>query len=100
MNALSPEQTERSRKNHSVILNGLSRIGQVHVAQAIGVSESAISKMKESDFFKFSQILASCDLKVVPSDYQCVDPEFMEAMVTISKRALNRASNQLVWDDD
>lgn len=74
-------------------------MGQVHIADAVGVHESTISKMKESEFLRFSQILAACDLKVVPADYRCVDPAMMDALVTMSRTALNKTSEKLVWDD-
>ena len=100
MEALSGDIHERSRKNHSALLQGLSRAGQVRVASALEVSESTVSRMK-GDFQQLSKLLAACGLKVVPSEYKCAKPEMIEAALIFARAALEQTSkdNSLIWDD-
>lgn len=101
MTAESHEITERSRKNESTILQGLQSAGQVHVAAAMGVSESTVSRMKsEGEIRRIGTLLAACGLKAVPKDYRCAKPEVIDAYLTIARAALNQANpHELTWDD-
>ncbi len=97
---LSDEQAERSRKNLTAILTGLSREGQVHVANAIGVHESTVSKLKDENFERLSQILAVTGLKVVPVEMRCYPPDEIEALLVLARKRLGglESAQQLSWE--
>lgn len=103
--ALDPE---RARKNLAAILTRLSSAGQARAAEAIGVSESTISKMKSkqgdarsSDLELLAGLLAYCGLKVVPVEMRCFNPEKIGAILTLAKDNLANIAGpeQLSWED-
>lgn len=99
--SLSQDEIERSRKNFAAILKGFSSVGQVHVAKAIGKHESTISKMiSDGDLERFAQILAKIGLKVVGTEYRCVDPKTMETILHGHRMwvASIESHEQLLWD--
>ena len=82
--------SERARKIESAVLQGLASQGQVTAAKALGVSESAISRLKDGQIHVVAQLLAFLGLKVVPERVKCVDPEVAHAMFTIYTAAVGR----------
>lgn len=102
MAALSPEQTLASRKSLSAIFNGLQRVGQVHVAQALSVSEGTISRLKSEEMPRFADLLTVCGLKVVPEGFRCYEPKVIDALLVLAKEKLNRmqGSAELEWEPE
>lgn len=100
--AVDPKVEERARKNLASIFEGLSRVGQVQVALALGIVESTVSKAKGDELPTAARILAAAELKVVPAHYRCVEPKKMEALVMLAGQELDRlrASPELVWEDE
>jgi hypothetical protein len=100
--AVDPKVEEAARKSVSAIFAGLSRVGQVQVALALGVAESTISKAKSDEIPTVARILAAAELKVVPAHYRCVEPRKMEALVMLAGQELDRlrARPELVWEDE
>lgn len=92
---------ERSRKILALIFQRLSSAGQARVAEAVGVSESTISKMKAGDLELVSRILSYCGLKVVPVEMRCFNPEKIGAILTLAKDNLANISGPeaLTWED-
>lgn len=91
--ALDPE---RARKNQAAILSRLSSVGQVNIAEAVGVSEPLISKLKAkegnqkfSDVELFSRVIAACGLKIVPAEKECYTPEYMQSLRYLARLRLN-----------
>lgn len=101
MCAESRETPERARKNHAMVLTGLSRIGQVNVAKALGVSEGQISKMKDNQLEQFAKLLAACELKVVGTGRKCVLEDEYLWMTRIVSRALanERTARELLFEE-
>lgn len=93
--------TERSRKNHSIILQRLASLGQVTISERLGVHESSISRFKSKDSEELSRILAALDLKVVPVEMKCYPEETLAAILTMAKERMAQIENpkQLAWDD-
>lgn len=89
METVSAELDARSRKNCSLILRKLSSIGQVRAAQAIGVNESTISRMKEGDFDRIGKLLAALGLKVVPVEMEVMDRKKIDAMLELARAYVN-----------
>jgi hypothetical protein len=97
-----PTFEERARKNLAAIFAGLSSVGQVKVAERLGIVESTVSKMKGDELEKAAKVMAACGLKVVPEGYRCVDPRYMEAILTLAGKQLDslRERPELVWEGD
>ena len=92
---------ERSRKNCTVILQRLAEVGQVDVAAALGVSESTVSRSKDS-IETVSKLMAACGLKVVPASFRCAKPELIEAAFVFAKAGLEQINQDrsMIWDED
>lgn len=90
MNVLSSSIAERARKFHSLFLQRLASIGQVTVAEHLGVSESTISRCVKDDMERAIQVLAAVGLKVVPAEMQCYPKEEIEAIFTLAKASMNK----------
>jgi transcriptional regulator with XRE-family HTH domain len=102
MDKLSPTTSEIARKNERAILRALSERGkQQELAETLGVSDSTISRWKDGDLEKFSNLLAACKLKVVATDRVCVREDEYKTMTRITSRALSneKMANELLFDD-
>ena len=84
MAALSPEAAARSRKNAALMLQRLASLGQTAVADALGVSESTVSRWKDGDIEKTAITLAVLGLRVVRDDERTVDPRKLAALVALA----------------
>jgi predicted XRE-type DNA-binding protein len=102
MNELSNSMAERSRKIERVILHAIADKGQAAIADGIGASESTVSRLKDGQIETLSKVLAACGLKVVPSEYKCIDPQKAQAMVTLYEAAMSKIPNtvELLWGDE
>jgi predicted XRE-type DNA-binding protein len=102
MNELSNSMAERSRKIERVILHAIADKGQAAIADGIGTSESTVSRLKDGQIETLSKVLAACGLKVVPSEYKCIDPQKAQAMVTLYEAAMSKIPNtvELLWGDE
>lgn len=92
----------RARKNETVILSALARVGQIHVSTALGVHESTISRAKsEGELDRIARLLAAMGLKVVPETYRCYPEEQIQAVLTLAKARLDAVSTaaELAWED-
>ena len=75
MDSVSPMMDARTRKTLAVVLQALASVGQRATAEAVGVSETTISRMKsEGDLQRFAQILTALGLKPVPVGAKVVSP--------------------------
>jgi hypothetical protein len=92
-----------NEKNLTVILRALASMGQAHLADSMGVSESLISRMKSSgDIDKTAKMLALLGLKVVPAAMVCFDPQYVEHLRALAKIGLNAPAQEQVldWEDN
>lgn len=80
---------ERARKNLGVILRGLASVGQVNVAKALDVSESSVSRFKDSEAPSCARLISVCGLKVVPATYKCVKPEVMHTLLELAGQRID-----------
>ena len=101
MSALSPTPAERARKSQLTVLRALQEPGrQVAIATAMGTSESTVSRFKNDHLESFAAILAHAGLKVVPSDFQCVDAKTFAAFQVLWERAMSQTSAaKLIFED-
>lgn len=99
-NKLSPDQDARARKNYSYLMQKLASVGNLAVAEAVGVDESTISRMKPEKFQEFARILAVLDLKVVPNEMKCFDEKEIGAILQLARSRMVdiESVEQLEWD--
>lgn len=69
------------------------------MAEAVGVSESTISRFKSEHLQQVAAILAEVGLKVVPADYQCFEPTYIAALQRLAAEQLNaqKVAPKLDW---
>lgn len=98
---IETERRDRARRNETAMLNALARVGQVGVAESMGVSESKVSRFKNAELAEWASFLAACGLKVVPVEMRCFNPEKIGAILTLAKDNLARidSAEQLTWED-
>jgi len=78
----------RARGIEAMVLRRLGERGQAAAAQALQVSESAISRLKDGQITTICRLIAFLGLKVVPEEYREVNPEVLAAFITIYKAAV------------
>ncbi|MFO6388583.1 CII family transcriptional regulator [Pseudomonas aeruginosa] len=84
-----------------LILNRLLSVGQKTVADAIGVSESTVSRWKEGEIERWCKVLALLELQVVPMSAQCHPSEYIQALKTLAELGLQAEKKRpgpLGWD--
>lgn len=97
---LSPEQDARARKNYVQLMQKLASVGNLAVAEAVGVDESTISRMKPEKFQEFAKILAVLELKIVPNEMKCFDEKEIAAILQLARSRMVdiESVDQLEWD--
>jgi hypothetical protein len=82
----------------AAILKRLASIGQANVARTCGLSETTVSRWKDGDIRKVATTLAALGLKAVPRDVKCFQPEYIDALQMLARKALDQeAPQQLEW---
>ena len=84
MTQVSQEVSALARENASVILRRLASIGQTAVAEAVGVSESTVSRWKDGEIDRLSVMLAFLGLRLVGATDQHVPPERLRALLELA----------------
>jgi len=99
---VSPAHAESARKNERLILRSLASYGQAHVAQALDVSESTVSRWKDGEIARWAQCLAVLGLKVVPAEHLLCSPKMIEALLTFARQRVAQLDNveQLQWEEE
>jgi len=97
----SPEARETARKAQSIVFQRLQSVGQVRVAEALGVSEPTVSRMKNDDLPPVLLMLAVIGIKCVPITARCYAPETIEPLLALAKQRMAQLENisQLEWDE-
>lgn len=83
-------------------MQGIHRQGQVRIAEAIGVSEATISRMKSEQLGQVAAVIAAAGLKVVPDSMRCYPAKKMNAILELARDHLNAVDDveQLSWDGE
>lgn len=89
-NQLSHQKMQRSRNMQSDILHAVAEVKQVNVAKCLDVDSSTVgrwldSSKPDSQLVRFCDMLAFCNLKVVPANAQCYDKEKIDILFHITK---------------
>lgn len=101
MTTLNPAEAARARKYESLLLARLASTGQRPVADAIGVHESTVSRLKDGPIAQFCQVLPLIGLKLVPAEMRCFSEQELEALFVLAKARLGRMASvrELEWED-
>ena len=89
-----------ARKCAATILQSLASAGQKPVADALGVSEATVSRMKGDTLESFTALLAALDLKVVPAAHKCYAPDYIEHLHYFARLGMAEAKPGLAWEDE
>jgi hypothetical protein len=71
----------------------------IAVAAAMGVSESTVSRIKTERLDEVVALLSHLGLKLVPSEFKCVDPAAYAFLTATHQRVMQRAP-ELIWDQE
>lgn len=74
MTKLSPTHLAIARNSHMAILRALADKSQKAVAEASGVSETKLSRLKDEQLEQYCLALVAAGLKIVPIDAEVVTP--------------------------
>lgn len=96
---------DRSRKSQTAILQGLASTGQKTVGEAIGKSETWVSRWKSEDLTTCANLLAALNLKIVPAAHKCYSAEYVDNLRYFARigMAVDDGSpppEPLKWSDD
>lgn len=99
MSELSATPSERARKAFATVLQAMQDPGtQRNLAQALGVSESTISRIKTEKLEDAVTLLYQMGFKVVPQHMQCYPAEYVQALHTMARMHMAEAP-KLEWDE-
>jgi len=89
-----------ARTNLSRIVNGMATHGRKGVADIYEKDVSTIAKWLENgQFERMAMVLAALGLKVVPSDWECLDMAQVNALLTLNRAyVINLTAEKLVID--
>lgn len=89
-----------SRKCEAAILRALASVGQKAAGEAIGKSETWVSRWKSEDLKSCADLLAALGVKVVPADHMCYSAEYIAHLHYFAKRGMDEAKPELAQDFD
>lgn len=88
MNEVSPELRERSRKIETLLRNALAEVSQARVADKMGVSESTVSRIKDTEIERMALFMASLNLRLVEADQLLISAQDLQALRHLAARGL------------
>lgn len=92
--ALSDELRETARENHRILLQRLADVGQKTVAEIVGITESKMSRLKDTtegkgDLELFASLAAVMGIKLTDVDAVYCDRRTAKAMATLVRTSVN-----------
>lgn len=100
MTALLKTPAEIARKGVQRALQSLQEPGKASaVAASMGVSDSTISRLKTERMEEVILLLAHLGLKVVPTEFKCVDRAAYEFLTTTHTRLMSKVP-ELIWESE
>lgn len=100
MPTLSRTPAETARNGARLALQRLQEPGRaVAVAAAMGISESTVSRLKNERMEEVVLMLAHLGLKLVPSEFRCVDPAAYTFLTNTTQRVMAK-NPELIWESD
>lgn len=100
MAQVSIPQAERACKTVNMVLQRLQAPGTgAAAAIAMGVSEATVSRIKNERLQEVAALLSVLGLKVVPTEFKCVDADAY-AFLTKTHEKVMRVAPHLIWEAD
>ncbi|WP_273807253.1 MULTISPECIES: CII family transcriptional regulator [unclassified Pseudomonas] len=99
--AFSQDPSARAREIEALVLQRLVSVGQKTVADAIGLSESTVSRWKEGEIERWAKLFALLGLQVVPVSAVVVNAEYLRSLETLAElglKAEKKRPGPLGWD--
>ncbi|WP_141755084.1 CII family transcriptional regulator [Burkholderia plantarii] len=100
--AVSSDYAAKARRFHSAVLQGVARIGQITIAQQLGIDDSTLSRFlsDEKSMMRSCLIVALVCQKIVPAEMQCFPPRKVAILMELARDHLNllESPEQLQWD--
>lgn len=88
------------RRAASQMLAAMAKLGQKHVADVMGISESALSEMKNSEKLdRLVSWIVACGFKLVPISEVTFDPSIIGALKTFAVLGLAHVDAQVAEVD-
>ena len=88
---------DRAKKGQTMILKVMAERTQSALATAMGVSETTINRLKADHLENMTLMLAHLGLKVVPSDFHCLNAAAYE-FLTQTHNKIMQVAPELIWD--
>ena len=88
MSEVSQDVRETARKIETLLRNALAEMGQARVADKMNVSESTVSRMKDTDIEKFALFMAAINVGVQPPGFRLISERDLTALKHIAARGL------------
>lgn len=88
MSEVSQDVRESARKIETLLRNALAEMGQARVADKMNVSESTVSRMKDSDIEKFSVFMAAINVGILPPNFRLISETDLRALKHFAARGL------------
>jgi hypothetical protein len=95
----TPDQVE-ARKSLAMILRRLAAVGQKPVGEALGKSETWVSRWKSEDAETCALWLNVLGLKVVPAGNVCYPKEHIERLMFFAAIGIKQQPEPLDWQDE
>jgi hypothetical protein len=89
-----------ARKSLTTILHRLAAQGQKPIGEAIGKSETWVSRWKSEDAETCALLLSAPGLKVVPTGSVCYPREYVERLQYFARLGIQNEPPALDWDGD
>lgn len=91
----------RARKMQALIFQRLSELSATCIAEALGVSDATVSRMKNEQTESYTAFLAALGLKLVPESSKCFQPEYIEHLRYFARRGVELEAEraELQWDE-
>lgn len=95
MKSLSKEQYAQSRNIQAQVLQAAAKHKQSTLADCIGVDATTIGRWldassDDSKVVQFANILAYCDLRIVPDHMKCCDQQKIDILFRLAKDNFER----------
>ena len=88
MAEVSQDVRESARKIETALRNALADMGQARVADKMNVSESTVSRMKDSSIEQFALFAAALNLNIVGKDQHVISATDLQALKHFAARDL------------
>jgi hypothetical protein len=90
---------EVAQRGYSLALRRLAELKQTNVAEAMGISEPAVSKLKNEQLEQCVTLLAYLGIKCVPVSHRCMPQDAYQFLTSTHQRVMEQAP-QLVWGEE